>query len=341
MNASEIALAPPEESEEYEGLFGTTGVDEACALLVRLVAYDRLDRASVIAHEHLCTGGKRMRARLALAAAEALGVERTLAVPWAAACELLHNATLVHDDVQDGDRTRRGQPSAWARHGVAQAINAGDLLIVLPQLALTELCTPAERKWRLSLLLARRAAETVRGQAQELDLLAAGRYGLQDWSQAARGKAGALLALPVEGAALLAGLSDGTARRLAEPFCTLGVLYQACDDCLDLYGDKGRGAPGNDLREGKVSLLVVEHLRRHPEDEEALLRTLRTPRPQTTDEEVAHWTRRFRDSGTLQACHTRILGLQHEVRADPHLASVPLLQSVASALLDLLCPVQA
>jgi geranylgeranyl pyrophosphate synthase len=341
MNASELVADLSEEAEECEGLFGATGLDEVEALMVRLVVHQRLDRASSIVQEHLGTGGRRMRARLALAAAEALGVPRLAAVPWAAACELLHNATLIHDDVQDGDEMRRGHPTAWFRHGVAQAINAGDLLIVLPQLALAELGAPDDRRWRMSLVLARRAAETVRGQAQELDLLSAGRYGLADWTQAARGKSGGLLALPVEGAALLAGLSEGTARRLAEPFATLGVMYQACDDCLDLYGDKGRGAAGNDLREGKVSLLVAEHIRRHPEDRDALLDTLRRPRAETSDDEVSYWTDRFRERGTLAACHERILAFERGVRADGHLVSVPALQRVAGALLELICPVQA
>src|SRR5687767_11384745 len=93
------------------------------ALMRELMEPDAGDPAGAIAAEHVATGGKRLRARLALAAADALGARAGDAVGWAAACELLHNATLLHDDIEDGDRARRGQPTAWVRHGVAQAIN--------------------------------------------------------------------------------------------------------------------------------------------------------------------------------------------------------------------------
>ena len=98
-----------------------------------------LDPAAAIAGEHLSTGGKRLRARLAMETGVRLGAEGKEILPWAAACELLHNATLVHDDLQDGDRVRRGQPTMWVKHGPAQAINAGDLMWVAPYLALEKL----------------------------------------------------------------------------------------------------------------------------------------------------------------------------------------------------------
>lgn len=314
------------------GLAGAVGLDEAAALMLRLAVGSRLDRVGAVAQEHLSTGGRRTRARLALAAAEALGVDRLAAAPWAAACELLHQASLVHDDVQDGDTTRRGHRAVWARHGVATAINAGDLLLMLPWLAITELDAPDSVRMGLVGATARRAAETVRGQGRDLDLLAAERLDTQDWEVAARGKSGALLALPVEGAALLAGLVPASASALAEPFATLGVLYQAVDDVTDLYGDKGRGAPGNDLREGKVSVLVTEHLRLHPGDREALLTTLRLPRAETRPEVVASWIERFRDGGALAAARERIEGYTREVVDDRRLRAVPDLHAVAREL---------
>jgi geranylgeranyl diphosphate synthase, type I len=327
---SSEAATPPE--ERLPGLSGPEGLDEASALMVRLAVGSRLDRVGAIAHEHLATGGKRMRARLALAAADALGVPRLAASPWAAACELLHQASLVHDDVQDGDSVRRGAAAAWSRHGVPAAINAGDLLLMLPWLALAELRVSDGVRWRLGRAIAARAEQTVRGQGWDLDLLQAERLDRHDWMSVARGKSGALLGLPVEGAAVIAGLSDAAAAELAQPFVSLGVLYQAVDDVTDLYGDKGRGAPGNDLREGKVSLLVVEHLRRHPGEREALIDTLRTPRGETDDADVARWIEHFRASGTLARCLGTIDALQREVLDDATLCSVPDLREVAAEL---------
>ena len=120
------------------GLLDNRGLRAVEAKMLLLSAGESSDPAGEIAREHLLTGGRRVRARLALAAGEALGLRRENVVAWAAACELLHNATLIHDDIQDGDRTRRDVPTAWARHGVGQALNAGDLLLMLPFLAIND-----------------------------------------------------------------------------------------------------------------------------------------------------------------------------------------------------------
>ena len=82
--------------------------------------------------EHIDTGGKRLRATLTLQMAELFQIDHNNALQWALAVELLHNATLIHDDIQDGDRTRRNRPTTWTIHGVPQAINAGDLGLMLP-----------------------------------------------------------------------------------------------------------------------------------------------------------------------------------------------------------------
>src|SRR5687767_11974938 len=104
--------------------------------LMRTLAGAQVDNVTgPIVLEHLATGGKRLRARLALAAAEACGGRVEDAIGWAAACELVHNATLIHDDLQDGDVLRRGHPTTWVKHGMAQAVNAGDLMLLLPFLA--------------------------------------------------------------------------------------------------------------------------------------------------------------------------------------------------------------
>lgn len=320
--------------DKLPGLAGREGLDEACALMVRLAVGSRLDRVGAIAHEHLMTGGKRTRARLALAAADAVGVSRHSAAPWAAACELLHQASLVHDDIQDGDEVRRGHSAAWARHGIPAAINTGDLMLMLPWLAVSEIPADEATRWRLAKVAAMRAEETVRGQGWDLDQLQSERVEVLDWENAARGKSGALLALPIQGAVLMAGIAEASAAEIAEPFSRMGALYQACDDLVDLYGDKGREAPGNDLREGKVSLLVVEHLARHPADRDDLIALLRKPREATTADEVAFWTDRFEEMGTRAACVARIRALERQILEHPVLCAVPDLRDVAVDLVN-------
>lgn len=254
-----------------------------------------------MAREHLETGGKRLRARLALAATVALGGRGDDAVGWAAACELAHNATLIHDDLQDGDETRRGQPTTWVRHGMAQAINAGDLLLMLPYVAIAEAPIDGTVRAQLSQALAEGMATVIRGQASECDLTRHGQATRSRYEAIIRGKTAALFELPVQGAALLAGHAPAAALDLCAPFRYLGMLFQMQDDVVDLYGDKGRANPGSDIREGKISALVVEHLTLHPTDAPWLMGVLRLRRQDTPDAEVLEVIRRFQKGGALAA----------------------------------------
>lgn len=309
-------------------------LDRVEALMVRLAAGTHLDRCGAMVVQHLTTGGKRLRARLALAAVDALGGTDRDAIAWAAACELLHNASLVHDDVQDGDRVRRGSPTLWARHGMAQAINAGDLLLMLPTLALDHCDAPGGVRWELSRTLADYAAETVRGQCLEMSLLAHRRLRWVDYERAASGKTAGFFALPVAGAAAIAELPRERARALAQCFANIGLVFQIQDDIIDLFGDKQREAPGADLREGKVSALVCQHLELYPEEEDWWLDLLETPRDETTDRQVEQARRRFLDGGALEELLERVYALSSSAYDHPVLREVPALHQVAIATLD-------
>lgn len=292
-------------------------VDAAHELALRscdeLVVRHSSGTLAAIVREHLDGGGKRLRSRLALECAASIGLDPRAAVPVAVACELLHNATLIHDDLQDGDAVRRGRPTVWSLHGSAQAINAGDLLLILPTLALLELSTSSTRA-QLCAVLARRAAATACGQADELSMLERGALEWSAYSAAAVGKTGQILAIPFESAAVLAGLDAETARLVGDLAARLGLAYQIADDVLDLYGDKGRGAVGNDLREGKVSALVALHLERVPADREALVAVLRAPRDAIDAETIATWAGRFEASGARADAVARARGACASIR---------------------------
>lgn len=281
--------------------------------------------------EHLDGGGKRLRAHLALGAAEALGVNPALAVGWAAACELMHNASLVHDDLQDGDAVRRGRPALWARYGAGQAINAGDLMLMLPTLAVGTLPVDDGVRWRLAACLARHGARTVHGQAEEMSLRDRAIVSFDTYRAAARGKTAGLFGMPVEGAALLRGASADEARRLAGPFEDLGLAYQMLDDVVDLYGDKGRGERGGDVREGKISALVSMHLEHHAEDRLWITAILRTDREATTVDDVERVTARFRDTGTVARVLAEVDALAARVD-EPALRTPPAMVELARLL---------
>ena len=134
-----------------------------------------------------------------------------------------------------------------------------------------------------------------------MTLMSSCRWDWASYDAAAIGKTSALMTLPVHGAALIGGRSAAQSKDLADCFRDLGLLFQMQDDVVDLFGDKGRGQRGNDLREGKVSALIVTHLERRPDDREALVELLKRDRDATRDEDVAAWSKRFTESGALDA----------------------------------------
>lgn len=275
-----------------------------------------VDPGARMVHEHLDAGGKRIRARLALASCHALGGYAEDAIDWAAAVELLHNASLVHDDIQDGDRTRRGRPALWARYGAAQAINTGDLLLMLPFRALNGYSAAVQAA--LVQILAEYAESTARGQIRELALSASPDKGWDDYFDAVSGKTGTLFALPVRGSAELAGLMPDEARELASALSSIGVLYQLQNDLLDLFDAKGRGSRGSDIYEGRLSAVVLTHLDAHPEDGSALFDVLAKPRHETTPLEVERLIKRFLEAGAAAELLARIERLASELlAADP------------------------
>ena len=186
---------------------------------------------------HLGSGGLRVRAHLGLYASLALGLSKNDAVTIAATAELLHNASLVHDDLQDRDPFRRGVPAVWAAFGINVAVCAGDLLLSAAYGALCNFSNPRA----LPSLLERvheRTAAAIAGQCADLSFSASTDKGIAWYEQTAAAKSGALFGLPLELALLGSGHARATsdARRAAKAF---SVSYQIADDLHDVQNDAG------------------------------------------------------------------------------------------------------
>lgn len=304
---------------------------EVESFMSRLVLGPRLDLAGTMAHEQICSGGKRVRARLAISACSAFGVDEGQAVAWAAAVELLHNATLIHDDIQDGDTMRRDRPTVWARYGVAQGINAGDYMLMLPFLAIADLKT--DLRGVLSTLLADYATRIVRGQVEELAQNPDGTAPLSEYIRACEGKTGALLALPVVGAAILGGRRPGDAMRLSAPFVQLGVLFQLQDDLVDMFGDKGRGTVGGDVYEGKNSALLGTLGECSPEAAKGAYQIIKKPRDEKTEVDVLELRKLYESHRVPERVLARILHIRDRVLHSTILIQEPELHLLA----ELLC----
>lgn len=311
------------------------GLDAVDLVLRGRASIDHADTLASWFGDFLASGGKRLRARIALASAYSLGSSRDRAVPWAAAVEAMHNATLIHDDIQDEDRYRRGKKTTWVKHGVAQAINVGDFGLMLPFAIVADMYESAEVRSGLSRVLAQQGIRAARGQRDMLGLLSEKRFQKDDYLRAVAGTTGSFFSLPVQGSAILAGYDDAEARLIGDAFLPMGVLFQLQDDILDLYGDKGRDRRGSDLRDGKVSALVVEHLARRPKDAAWLIPLLEAPRCETPQGAVTEAIARFQRSGALKACLNDIDTITQDILESPVLRRHTWLSEMAAEFITL------
>jgi len=279
---------------------------------------------------HLDTGGKRLRAVLPFITAETLDADRAILVPFAAACEMLHNATLVHDDLQDGDVTRRGRPTVWARFGAPQAINLGDAMFYWTLQLVARLDRDPTTREAVAALVLAQTLRVIDGQEREFHLKS-GTPSLADYFAMVEGKTSGLFALPLSGAARLCGADDATVQALDDAARHLGVLFQVQDDLLDLYGDKGRDGVGSDIGEGKRSILVV-HALGHAPDAPRLREILDRSRDATTPTDVAWAADLFRETGSVRFALDEIDRRAH-LAASPDLP--PALRDLVLGLADL------
>ncbi|HIP99423.1 TPA: polyprenyl synthetase family protein, partial [Candidatus Bipolaricaulota bacterium] len=184
-------------------------------------------------------GGKLLRPALVCFSCEALAGEVEKALPLACALELVHNFSLVHDDIQDEDELRRGRPTAWKAFGIAQAINAGDGLLVLALRTALEAEDGLPPETVLAAHQALLAATFRMIEGQVLDLSLEGRNaGVTEYLRMAREKTGALLGCALELGGIAAG-KEALRAKLRELGETLGLAFQIRDDILGIWGDPG------------------------------------------------------------------------------------------------------
>ena len=186
---------------------------------------------------HLQSGGQHVRARLALHAGKVLGLNREDAVALAASAELLHNASLIHDDLQDQDYFRRGKKTVWSVFGSKVAICAGDLLLSAAYGSLAGL-QDTRKLSKLLVLIHARTAVVIGGQCGDLEAQSNPVSDVKSYEAIAAAKSGALLSLPLE-LVLIAADHEAAAiigRRACEAFA---IGYQIADDISDIHSDRG------------------------------------------------------------------------------------------------------
>jgi geranylgeranyl diphosphate synthase type I len=226
--------------------------------------------------------GKGLRAALALAAATACGSNPTAAAPAAIAVELLHNFTLVHDDVMDGDRLRRGRPTIWCVWGIPDAICLGDALHAsAAQILVTWLpnTVAADAVARLETA----TAELCRGQSEDYAFETRSGVGVKDYLAMATNKTGTLMGCACALGALCTGADTATIEALDTFGRRLGLAFQIVDDLLGVWGDPTvTGKPaGADLIRRTQSFPVVAALESKNAAAAQLSQLYRSDRPIT------------------------------------------------------------
>jgi geranylgeranyl diphosphate synthase type I len=288
------------------------------------------------------SSGKRMRPLLGLLAYASIAGEHARALPGAAAVELGHNFSLVHDDIEDGDRERRHRPTLWALHGVPQAINAGDMLFSLSRIALhrlTDLGFSDAKVLRLMRLYDETCVALCEGQYIDIatsesdEIMSVDLY----FDMIGR-KTAALIAASIEAGALLATDDDEVIARYRSFGWALGLAFQVNDDLLGIWGaEQATGKEASDIARHKKTLPVIyafEHA--GPEDRSRLAELYRRGDPTNgdIDEVVAilerngareftrSQARRYRDEALAELVAAGVVDGQARARLEQIIVSV-------------------
>ncbi len=210
--------------------------------------------------------GKRIRPLIVLLATASLGADWQTSLPAAAAVELVHNFSLVHDDVQDNSDKRRGRPTVWTKWGVPMAINVGDAMFVIANRAVMDLIKahPASTVARTATILHDTCLELTCGQYLDMSYEERTDLSLEDYWPMVGGKTSALLSACTHIGALLGNAGETEQEAYRQFGYHLGLAFQVQDDILGIWGDEtvtGKST-ASDLVEGKNSLPVLYALGR-------------------------------------------------------------------------------
>ncbi len=223
-------------------------------------------------------GGKRIRPILALLSCGAVGGEYSKAVEPASVLELFHNFTLIHDDIEDDSRFRRGEPTLHIAHGIPMALNCSDALYTLLWKLLVNMDMEPSKLVELQKLYAASFKRVVDGQGVELSWIKEGRFDIseQEYLDMIKGKTSALAGLACEAGALIGGGSSKERKALRDYGEKAGKAFQIQDDVLNVRGDfeKYQKEIGGDISEGKRTLMVVHCLSKANAEDKKRLKSI-------------------------------------------------------------------
>lgn len=210
----------------------------------------------------LSQGGKRLRPRLVLMATEAFDGDMEKAVYPAAAFEMLHNFTLIHDDIMDDAPIRRGKPTVYKQWNGNIAILSGDALANMALIEMLDTPMEPENVVKLTKLFAQTSVEICEGQQYDLDFETCDHVSIDDYIYMIRFKTAVLLAACLKAGAMISNTPEEAQESIYQFGISIGLAFQLKDDLLDVYGDKAVFGKkiGGDIRENKKTYLYLRAL---------------------------------------------------------------------------------
>jgi geranylgeranyl pyrophosphate synthase len=229
-------------------------------------------------------GGKRWRPALFILVCDALGGDSERFLDFAAIPEIIHNGTLIADDVEDSSKLRRGKPCTYTLFGLDVAINLSNIMYFLPMLALIEnrKNLTSKRAKRVYEIYVQEMVNISFGQAVDIawhkGLSPADEVSEEQYLQMCSYKTGTLARMAAKIASVLAAADEETTEKMGKLAESVGVAFQIQDDILDLVGEefaKGKGGLGMDITEGKLTLIAIHALQKATSaDKKELVRIL-------------------------------------------------------------------
>lgn len=270
--------------------------------------------------DYLERGGKRFRPAMCLLSFEACGGRKAEKImPVAASLEMMHNFTLIHDDIEDGSELRRGKPCLHRTYGMPLSINAGDGLFALAFSSANATGLPAKHVVRIMDCISRMVVSLCEGQHRDISWALSDNVdvGEAEFMEMLRGKTGVLIGCAMETGAIAAGAPSGRVRALRAFGETVGVAFQIQDDILNLCGDEGKYGKeiGGDIREGKRTLMLIRTLSVATlADRQKLVEIYRRPQSKRGKPEIRTVMGLMKEYGAIDYARKRAAAMVAEAR---------------------------
>jgi geranylgeranyl diphosphate synthase type I len=262
-------------------------------------------------------GGKRLRPVMAVTVADAVGGQGKRAMPFGCSLEIIHNFTLVHDDIMDQDETRRGRPTVHTLYDIPTAIIAGDALFAVAYATVGKTDVESDRLKRLYKIVSETVYLVAEGQQMDIDFEKRMDVTVDEYMTMVEKKTAVLFGCAAEGGAIIAKGTEKQISDMKRYAMLLGIGFQIWDDVLGLTADeKVLGKPvGSDIRNGKRTLIAVhafETLGESGKRKNAqVLKAFGNEK--ATDSQVKACTDLFRKTGSID--HAREFALDYAKKA--------------------------